>query len=130
MPSVFGADKNNFAPRLGAVFDVFGDQKLVVRGGGAVSFQSPQPIYLYDHAYPDPRLPFQASFAPSDVAPTGISTAFPFSLAFRDLVRGNPNLLPRGFVLGRSVTDYNRRDEYAVLFNATLQYAVTPSLAV
>ncbi|MGI8566973.1 MAG: hypothetical protein ACR2LZ_10890 [Pyrinomonadaceae bacterium] len=45
-------------------------------------------------------------------------------------MRGNPNLLPRGFVLGRSVTDYNRRDEYAVLFNATLQYAVTPSLAV
>lgn len=128
--AMFRSDKNNFAPRLGVVLDVFGDQKLVVRSGGAISYQPPQPIYLYDHAYADPLLPFQASFAPSDVAPTGISTAFPFSLAFRNLVLNNPSLLPRGFVLGRSITDYNRSDEYAVLFNATAQYAVTPSLAV
>lgn len=128
--AMFRSDKNNFAPRSGFVVDVFGNQKLILRGGGAVSYQPPQPIYLYDHAFADPRLPFQANFAPSDVAPTGISTAFPFSLQFRNLVLANPNLLPRGFVLSRSITDYNRADEYAVLFNATAQYAVTSSLAV
>ena len=47
---IYNADKNNFGPRLGFAYDVFGDQKTVVRGGYGIfynqelpaSFGSPQ----------------------------------------------------------------------------------------
>ena len=35
---IWKKDFNNFAPRVGFAWDVFGTQKLVVRGGGAVSY--------------------------------------------------------------------------------------------
>jgi Carboxypeptidase regulatory-like domain/TonB dependent receptor len=128
--AMYRSDKNNFAPRLGIVFDVFGNQKLVVRGGGAVSFQPPQPIYLYAHAFADPRLPFDATFAVSEL-PTEIRAAgFPYNRAFVQAILANPSLLPANQILPRIVTDFNRSDEYGLLFNASAQYAVSKSLAV
>jgi hypothetical protein len=35
---IWKKDFNNFAPRAGFAWDVFGDQKLVFRGGGAISY--------------------------------------------------------------------------------------------
>ena len=35
---IWRKDFNNFAPRVGFAWDVFGTQKLVVRGGGAISY--------------------------------------------------------------------------------------------
>ncbi|HXR99329.1 MAG TPA: carboxypeptidase regulatory-like domain-containing protein [Pyrinomonadaceae bacterium] len=35
---IWKKDFNNFAPRVGFAWDVFGTQKLVVRGGGAISY--------------------------------------------------------------------------------------------
>jgi hypothetical protein len=35
---IWKKDFNNFAPRVGFAYDVFGTQKLVVRGGGAISY--------------------------------------------------------------------------------------------
>ena len=35
---IWKKDMNNFAPRVGFAWDVFGTQKLVIRGGGAISY--------------------------------------------------------------------------------------------
>jgi hypothetical protein len=42
--SVFNGDHNNFAPRLGVAWDVFGDGKTVVRAGAGIYFEQ----YSYD----------------------------------------------------------------------------------
>ncbi len=40
---VHNVDKNNFAPRIGFAFDVFGDQKTVVRGGYGIFYNRELP---------------------------------------------------------------------------------------
>lgn len=128
--AMFRKDTNNFAPRLGVVYDTFGNQKLVIRGGAAISYQPPQPIYLYDHAYANPRLPFNAVFNFADLPADIRAGGFPYDRNFPERVIANPTLLPASIAVPRSITDYNRSDEYGLLFNLTGQYAVTSSLAV
>ena len=128
--AMFRKDTNNFAPRFGAVYDTFGNQKLVFRGGAAISYQPPQPIYLYDHAYANPRLPFNAVFNFADLPADVRAQGFPYDRNFPLRVIDNPSLLPASIAVPRSITDYNRKDEYGLLFNLTGQYAVTSSLAV
>ncbi|MBO0724414.1 MAG: TonB-dependent receptor [Blastocatellia bacterium] len=125
----FASDKNNFAPRLGLVWDILGDQKLVMRAGGGITYAPPQPIFYYDMAYSDPRLPLSATFARSDV-PASVNISFPFPQSFVSQVVANPSLLPAGLVLSRSITDYNREDEYAGQWNLSLQSELTKTLAV
>jgi hypothetical protein len=45
-------------------------------------------------------------------------------------VADDPSLLPPGFNLARSIADYDRADEYSIQWNASLQYALTPTTAV
>lgn len=125
---MFKADRNNLAPRAGLVFDVLGNQKLVLRSGGGVGYLPPQPIFLYDAAFIDPRLPFVTNFAPADVPPG--TSSYPFPQSFVAAVVKNPSLLPANFVLARAVADYNRRDTYAGQWNFSVQYGVTKALAV
>lgn len=125
----FAADKNNFAPRLGLVYDVFGNQKLVARAGGGISYAPPQPIFYYDMAFANARLPLTASFAPTDV-PSTVNIGFPFLQSFVLQVVANPSLLPASFVLSREIADFNREDEYAGQWNLSLQSALTNTLAV
>lgn len=127
--AMFRGDKNNFAPRLGAVYDFFGDQRLVARGGVAVSYQPPQPFHFYSMAFANPRLPFDASFFTSEL-PAELPRAFPFPRTFAGTVITSPGLLPARVIVPRFVTDYNRDDEESYQWNISLQYAVTPDLAV
>jgi outer membrane receptor protein involved in Fe transport len=126
---MFKPDSNNFGPRLGLVFDVFGNQKTVLRTGGGITYAPPQSIFYYSSAFVDPRLPFQTTFTPSDLPP-GISSSFPFSQAFVNQVEANPSLLPKNFIPGRSIADYNRADEYAGQWNFTIQQALNKDLAL
>jgi outer membrane receptor protein involved in Fe transport len=123
------SDKNNFAPRVGVVWEILGDQKLVMRAGGGLTYAPPQPIFYYDMAFADPRLPFLASFTPTDV-PSSVDISFPFPQSFVSQVVANPDLLPSNFVLSRSIADFNREDEYAGQWNLSLQSALTRTLAV
>jgi outer membrane receptor protein involved in Fe transport len=126
---MFAADRNNWAPRMGIVWDTMGNQKLVVRAGAGVGFIPPQAIYFYDAAFIDPSLPFVANFNIADLPP-GFDVSFPFPKAFVDRVSSNPSLLPRGLILSRQVADYNARDTYAGQWNLSIQRAVTSRLAV
>jgi outer membrane receptor protein involved in Fe transport len=125
----FASDRNNFAPRLGLVWDAFGNQKLIARAGAGICYAPPQPIFYYDMAFADSRLPLTATFAPTDV-PSSINISFPFPQSFVTQVVANPNLLPASFVLSREIADFNREDEYAGQWNLSLQSALTPTLAV
>ncbi|MBO0860958.1 MAG: TonB-dependent receptor, partial [Chloracidobacterium sp.] len=91
------SDKNNFAPRMGLVWEILGDQKLVMRAGGGLTYAPPQPIFYYDMAFADPRLPFLATFTPTDV-PSSVDISFPFPQSFVSQVVANPNLLPSNFI--------------------------------
>jgi hypothetical protein len=124
-------DKNNFAPRLGLVYDVRGDQRLVVRAGGAVAYAPQQPFFYYDFSFIDPRVPFSAFLTAADIpAGSGVSLNFPFPKDYINRIANDPNLLPRGLVLGRNTVDPNRRDEYVIHYNLSVQYAVSKALAV
>ncbi|MBL8176045.1 MAG: TonB-dependent receptor [Bryobacterales bacterium] len=126
---MFAADRNNWAPRLGLVWDTTGDQKMVVRAGFGVGYIPPQAIYFYDAAFVDPQLPFVANFNIADLPP-GFDVSFPFSKAFVNQVTANPSLLPRGLILSRQVADYNSRDTYAAQWNLSVQRALTSKLAL
>ena len=123
-------DRNNFAPRLSFSYDVTGNQKFVVRAGVGVNFAPQAHFNYYDASWIDPRIPFNALLTPSDPLPAGVTLAFPFPQSFVDQIAANPDLLPSRLILGRSLTDPKRRDEYSTHFNLSLQYAVTKNLAV
>jgi outer membrane receptor protein involved in Fe transport len=127
--AMFGSDTNNFGPRLGLVYDVRGDQKLVVRSGAGVMQAPPQPFFYYDMAFIDPNVPFLATFTNRDI-PAGLSMAFPFPQSFVTSVADDPALLPAGFNLSRSIADYDRADEYSIQWNASTQYALTSRTSV
>ena len=98
----FSENRFNFAPRLGLIFDVLGDQKLVFRSGFGLMFLPPQPFFFYDSSFLDPRLPFNALVTPADV-PAGVSLSYPFSKAYVNQIAANPSLLPSDIKLGRQI---------------------------
>jgi len=125
---MFAADRNNFAPRLGIVWDTLGNQKLVIRAGGGISYVPTVPMVYYDQAFIDPRLPFVATLAPSDIVGTPVT--FPFPQAFVDRVSANPSLFPSNLIITRRGADYHSRTEYAEQWNYSMQHQVNPRLAV
>ena len=125
---MYRADRNNWGPRLGLVFDPTGKQKWVVRAGAGIGYLPPQAIYYYDRAFIDPRLPFVANFAPADVPAQ--FRPYPLPQSFVNSVAANPSLLPADFILSRQVSDYNARDTYAGQWNLSVQHAATASLAL
>ncbi|MBL8215410.1 MAG: TonB-dependent receptor [Bryobacterales bacterium] len=125
---MYVADRNNFGPRIGLVYDPLGTQKLVFRAGAAVGVIPQVPIYLMDMASIDPRLPLVADFAPADIPM--FPSAFPFPTNLVNQIAGNTSLLPRNFVATRQIMDYNRRDSYGAQWNFSVQTSVTKSLAL
>ena len=126
---VYEPDRNNFAPRVGVVFDAFGDQKLVIRTGGGINYGPPQPFFFYAMAFAGPTLPFEVSLFPTDI-PASIGRAFPFPQSYVNTVAANPSLLPSNFLLVRHIFDRQRRDEYTGQWNFTLQSAITRSFSL
>lgn len=118
----------DFAPRVGMVYDVTGNQKLIFRAGFGLMFLPPQPFFFYDSAFLDPRLPFNALITPSD-AP-GVNFAYPFSKSYVDSIAANPDLLPSSIKLGRQIADPNHPDQYSENWNANIQYALRKDLTL
>lgn len=123
----FTEDRFNFAPRLGVIYDLLGNHKLIARAAGGLMFVPPQPFFDYSSAFVDPRLPFDAAFTPSQ-APAGFSTAYPISRTVVANIEANPNLIPAGLSFGESIVQYNHPDQYSEDWNANIQYQITPGL--
>lgn len=123
----FTQDRFNFAPRVGVIYDLLGNHKLIARAAGGLMFIPPQPFFEYSSAFVDPRLPFDATFTPSQ-APAGFSTSYPISRTVVANIEANPNLIPAGLSFGEFIAQYNHPDEYSEDWNANLQYQITPSL--
>lgn len=126
---MWSPDKNNFGPRLGMVYDLLGDQKLVLRAGAGITYSPPVFARYFDFAFLDPRIPFNPILAMSDL-PSDMRKTYPFDVSFIPRVMADTSLLPPGLILSRSVADHNNRDEYAGQWNLSLQGAVTKTLAV
>ena len=127
---MYQPDRTDFSPRLGIVFDVFGDQKLILRAGAALTFNPLQAGYVYDLNFTsDPRLPVSPSFLPGDVPP-GTNLSFPFNPSFITQYISNPSLLPKDIILSESLADPNRRDERSGTWNFSVQRALTSNLAI
>lgn len=120
-------DRFNFAPRVGVLYDVLKNHKLILRAAGGQMFIPPQPFFQYSSAFADPRLPFDATFTPSQV-PAGFSTAYPISRTVVQNIEANPNLIPAGLSFGEFIAQYHHPDEYSEDWNANLQYQFTPDL--
>jgi hypothetical protein len=126
---LYKPDRTDFSPRLGLAFDVFGDQKLVIRAGAALTYNPLQASYLYDLNYTsDPHLPSRAVFLPGEVPP-GTNLKYPFNPSFITQYAANPSLLPKTIILGESLVDPNRRDERSGTWNFSVQRAITSNLA-
>jgi hypothetical protein len=126
---MYQPDRTDFSPRLGMVFDVFGDQKLILRAGAALTYNPLQAGYLYDLTFTsDPHLPVFPSFLPGDVPP-GTNLSFPFNPSFITQYISNPSFLPKDIILSESLADPNRRDERSGTWNFSVQRALTSNLA-
>lgn len=127
--SYFTEDRYNLAPRVGLIGDVLGNQKLVFRSGFALMFLPPQPFFIYDSSFLDPRLPFNAIITPSDV-PAGFNLKFPVTKSLVNAYAANPNTLPASLKLGRQIADFHHTDEYSINWNANLQYQASKDLVL
>lgn len=125
----FSEGKFSFAPRVGLIDDLFGNQKLVFRAGFGLMFIPPQPFFMYDSAFLDPRLPFNATLTSADV-PSSFSLTFPVSKDLVNYYTANPDQLPSGLNLGRQVSNYHHADQYSINWNANLQYQARRDLMV
>lgn len=88
VPGVDIAKENNkypalaLAPRVGAAWDVNGDQKFIVRGGGGLFFDRPQAQNLYNVVNNPPHTENVTVFSGNlrDIASTGLATKAPPAL--------------------------------------------------
>ncbi|MBL8229425.1 MAG: TonB-dependent receptor [Bryobacterales bacterium] len=117
---IYKPDRNNFAPRVGLAYDVFGNQRTVIRGGAGVYYAPVPAAHLYSQPFISPTVPFFDVIGRSDFP--GLS--FPFPRAAIDNPGSSNN------IQGRTVWDYNRRDEYSMQWNFSIQQAIGKDMAV
>ena len=129
------ADRNNFGPRTGIVWDLLGNQKLVLRAGGGISYMPSTFMHFFDMAFEHPEIPYFTSIN-TDELPTDICdascAAFPLDVdAIQGPIRADPSRVEDIFgSLGRNIINANNDDEYAGMWNFSLQYAVNPDMAL
>lgn len=127
--AIWKPDRNNFAPRVGLVYDLTGKGTTVLRTGAAVSYASPIPFPYYDMAWVDPKLPAFPTINRVDLAAFEPIT-FPFPYSFVENVRQNPSLAPAGLIPVVQAPNPERRDEYSIQWNFSLQHSLTHTFAV
>jgi hypothetical protein len=96
----FPRDKNNFAPRIGAAWDVFGDGKTVIRAAAGMFYDHPLLAVAFNSDIADGSQQQQATLLPiGGPSPTGLFNAFQ---VFHGTVCGVQGSVPA--ICGASIT--------------------------
>ncbi len=123
----FSENRYDFAPRLGLIGDLLGNQKLIFRAGFGLMFLPPQPFLLYNSAFEDPRLPSQANVTPADVRGANANILqYPLSKITINQWAADPTQL--AIAPTRFVSDYHHPDQYSMNWNGNLQYEMRKDL--
>jgi Carboxypeptidase regulatory-like domain/TonB dependent receptor-like, beta-barrel/TonB-dependent Receptor Plug Domain len=121
-------DYNNFAPRLGLAYDLFGDGKTVFRSGSGVFYDRTFGNQLENVALNPPSYALQTYGGdPSNLIPFGSEfvTRSPYQ-PIETALQGSP--IPLGFVPARHL-DQNLRTAYSIAWNASLSRQINRNLA-
>jgi hypothetical protein len=129
-------DRNNWAPRVGFAWDMFGNGKLVMRGGGGIFYDIEDgALNLQFGGQPPFGDALNINFLPSDVTsapnfladpftPIGLQNPFPFAS------RGLTGTFFDPKVSFAFVTDPNFRTPYSENYNFGFQYQLSKDTAV
>jgi hypothetical protein len=126
--STYERDLNNFAPRLGFAWDVRGDGKTSVRGGGGVFYDAPVSEMTLQFLG-NPPLGLQTYVAgatdmthPYETGPHPIANPFPFKPTQRGGTFDFTSVSP----IGVTVMDPNFRTPYGLQWSLQVQHEVAP----
>jgi hypothetical protein len=129
-------DRNNFAPRVGFAWDIFGNAKLVMRGGGGIFYDIEDgALNLQFGAQPPFGGVANNNFGPADVTsapnfiadpftPIGLVDPFPFASNGRT----GQFFVPK--ISFAFVTDPHFRTPYSENFNYGFQYQLNKDTAI
>jgi Carboxypeptidase regulatory-like domain/TonB dependent receptor len=94
IPSLYNGDHNNFAPRVGFAWDIRGNGKTVVRGGGGIMYEqiAQQSFMALGNLLGAPSVPTAATLVVNGVATPGSGTINLEAVAFNGPGKINPTL--------------------------------------
>jgi hypothetical protein len=129
------ADRNNFAPRFGFAWDIFGNSKLVMRGGAGIfydiedgalnlQFGGQPPFGDVSNLNPKPNEVASADAFADPFGALGVTNPFPFAAQGRT----GQFFVPK--ISFAFVTDPHFKTPYSENFNFGFQYQLSKDMAV
>jgi hypothetical protein len=117
---LWGQDKNNFAPRLGAAWDVFGDGRTSIRGGYGMAYERNFGNVTFNVIQNPPNYSVVSLVAPADVPTIAITPSNAGPLAGTGTVR-----IP---AVSLRAVDTNIKNAYAHFWSAAFQHQLGPRI--
>ncbi len=114
LPLLYNQNDTNFEPRLGFAWDIWNDQKTVLRAGYGWAADQPLPIALTSNP------PFTQSF---NFSPSG-------SKPFTSPATLTTDAAASGASLASGTVDHNFKNPYVQSYNVNLQQEITPSMGL